>query len=87
MIGDLFEIITGTFSNFYNTSENLAVGETIVSFKRRVTFKQNTLNQPKIFTIQVRKLSDSTGYVYDMKVYWGKVRQSKAQSVAATNVR
>jgi hypothetical protein len=65
----------------------MAVEETIVYFKRRVTFKQNTPKKPKSFTIQVCKLFDFTGYMYDMKVYWGKDRQSKAQSETATNVR
>jgi flagellar hook assembly protein FlgD len=83
----MFENLNSTFSNFYNTSENLAVGETIVSFKRRVTFKQNTLKKNKSFTIQFRKLSDSTGYMYDVKVYLGKDLQKKAQRVTATNVR
>ena len=39
-IRDLFEIMTSTFSKFYNSSENLAVDEVIVSFKGRVIFKQ-----------------------------------------------
>jgi hypothetical protein len=87
MIWDLFEILNSTFSKFYNTSEYLAAEETIISFKQRVSFKQNTLKKNKRFTIQVCKLCDSTGYMYDMKIYWGKDRQSKAQRVTATNVR
>ena len=37
---DLFEILNATFSKFYDPSKNLAVDKVIVSFKRRVIFKQ-----------------------------------------------
>jgi hypothetical protein len=37
-IRDMFEILTRTFSKFYNPSENLAVDEVIVFFKGRVVF-------------------------------------------------
>jgi len=37
-IRDLFEILTSTFSKFYNTSENRAVDKVIVSFKEKVIF-------------------------------------------------
>ena len=39
-IRDLFEILNATFSKFYNPSKNLRIDEVIVSFKRRVIFKQ-----------------------------------------------
>jgi hypothetical protein len=83
----MFEILKSTFTKFYNPSENLAVEEIIVSFKGRVTFKQNTQKKCKRFTIQVSKIFDSTGNMYEVKVYWRKDRQSKAERVTATNVR
>ena len=70
----LFEILTSTFSKFYNPSENLAVDEFIVSFKVRVIFKQYIPKKHKRFNIKIFKLCDSTGYMYDMKVYLGKDR-------------
>jgi len=35
------EILNGTFSKFYNPSENLVIDKVIVSFKGKVIFKQN----------------------------------------------
>ena len=84
-IQDLFEILNATFSKFYNPSENLAVDEVIVSFKGRVIFKQYMPIKRKRFGIKIFKLSDSTGYTYDMKVYTGKDRQHTAQHVTATH--
>jgi len=79
---DLFEILSATFSKFYNPSENLAIDEVIVSFKGRVIFKQYVPKKHKRFGIKIFKLCDSTGYMYDMKVYLGKDRQH----VTATHV-
>ena len=55
-IRDLFEILSATFSKFYNPSENLAVDEFIVSFKGRVIFKQYI---PKNASISASKFSKS----------------------------
>jgi len=57
-IRDMFEILTRTFSKFYNPSENLAVDEVIVFFKGGVIFKQYI---PKRFDIKIFKLCDLTG--------------------------
>ena len=46
-IRDLFEILNGTFSTFYDLSKNLAIDEVIVSFKGRVIFKQYILKKCK----------------------------------------
>ena len=78
-IQDRFEILNSTFSTFYNPSENLAVDEVFVCFKRRVIFKQYIPKKHKRFGIKIFKLCDSTGYTYDMKVYLGRERERTAQ--------
>ena len=83
-IRNLFEILNATFSKFYNPSDNLAIDEVIVSFKGRAIFKQYIPKKRKRFGIKIFKLCDSTGYMYDMKVYLGKKRQRTAQHVTAT---
>jgi hypothetical protein len=77
-IRDLFEILNSPFCKFYNPSINLAGEEVIVSFKRRVVFKQYIPKKRKRFGIKIFKLCDSTGYTYDMRVYLGKDRQRTA---------
>jgi len=67
-IRDLFQILNGTFSKFYNPSKNLAVDEVIVSFKGRVIFKQYISKKCKHFSIKIFKLCDLIGYTFDMKV-------------------
>jgi len=37
---NVFEILNRTFSTFFNSSENLAVDEVIVTFQGRVVFTQ-----------------------------------------------
>jgi hypothetical protein len=69
----------------YNPSKNLAFDKGIVSFKRRVIFKHFIPKKHKHFGIKIFKLYDSTGYMYDMKVYFGKDRQHLAQHLIATH--
>jgi len=82
---DLFEIIRINFSKFYNPSEHLAIDEVIVKIKGRVVFKQYILKKRKRFGNKKFKLSDSTGYTYDMNVYLGKDRQRAEQHLTATH--
>jgi hypothetical protein len=39
-IRNLFEILSRTFSKFYNLSENVAMDKVIILYKERVIFKQ-----------------------------------------------
>jgi len=84
-IWDLFKILNGTFSKFYNPSKILAIDKVIVSFKGRVIFKQYIPKKCKHFSIKIFKLCDSTGYTSDMKVYLEKDRQHMAQLVIVTH--
>jgi len=63
----------------------LAVDEVIVKFKGRVLFKEYIRKKRKSFGIKMFKLCDSTGYTYDMNVYFGKDRQRAAQHLTATH--
>jgi len=64
------------FSKFCNPTKHLAVDEVIVKFKRRIVFKQYIPKICKCFSIKMFKLCDSTGYTYDMNVFYlGQDRQ------------
>ena len=60
-IEDLFEILNGTFSKFYNPSKNLPFNKVIVSFIGRVIFRKYIPKKHKHFGIKIFKLRDSTG--------------------------
>jgi len=49
---NLFEILTKTFSKFYNHSERLTVDEVIVLFKGKVIFRQYIPKKHKYFGIK-----------------------------------
>jgi hypothetical protein len=73
-----------TFSKVYNPSKHLVNDRVIVLFKGRVVFRQYVPNIHKHFGIKMYKLSVSTGYMYDVKVYLGKDKRCKAQAMTAT---
>ena len=62
----------------------MAIYEVIVKFKGRVLFKQYIPKKGKHFGIKMFKLCDSTGYTYDMNVYFGKDRQGGTTSDSNT---
>ena len=84
-IRDLSEMPNGTFSKFYNPSENLAIDEVILSFKGRASFKQYIQKKCKHFGIKIFKRCNSTGYTYDAKIYVGKDRERTPQHLTVTH--
>jgi len=82
---EAFEVIRTNFAKFHNPSEHLAIDEVIVKFKGRVVFKQYIPKERKSFGIKMFKLCDSTGYTYDMNVYFGKERQRTKLHLTATH--
>jgi hypothetical protein len=56
-----------------------------VKFKGRVIFKQFIPSKRKRFGIKIYKLSDATGYTYDMRVYLGKDANTATKEMTATH--
>jgi hypothetical protein len=73
-----------TFGKYYDPSEHLTV-EVTVKFKGRVIFKQFIPSKSKRFGIKIYKLSDATGYTYDMRVYLGKDAHTATKEMTATH--
>jgi hypothetical protein len=73
------------FGKYYNPSEHLAVDEVIVKLKGRAIFKQFIPSKRKRFGIKIYKLSDATGYTYDMRVYLGKDAHTATKEMTATH--
>jgi hypothetical protein len=70
---------------FYNPSGRLVVDEVTVPFKQRVIFKQYIPSKHKCFGINIYKLSQMTGYNYDMSIYLGKDWQIATQMKRVTH--
>jgi hypothetical protein len=63
----IFNMLCGTYSEFYNPSKHLAIDAVIVLFRGRVVFKQYIPKKYKWFGIKIFKLCDVTGYTFDKK--------------------
>jgi len=68
----VFDKLNEAYAIFYNPSEHLAVEERIVKFKGGVIFRQYIPKKRKRFGIKIYKLCDESGYMYEMRVYWGR---------------
>ena len=53
-----------------------------MKFKGRVIFRQYTQKKRKHYSIKIYKLHDESGYIYDMRVYWGKDLHSVSDMTA-----
>jgi hypothetical protein len=62
----------------------LAVDKVIVKFKGRVIFRQY-IPKRKHFGIKIYKLSDESGYTYDMSVYLGRDPHSATDDMTAAH--
>jgi len=61
------------------------VDEVIVKFKGRVIFRQYLPKKRKCFGIKIYKLSDESGYTYDMRVYLGRGSHFATDDMTATH--
>ena len=63
----------------------MAVDDVIVKFKEIVIFRQYIAKKRKRFCIKIYKLSDESGYTYDMRVYLGTDSHSATDDMTATH--
>ena len=69
----LLDLLCPAFANAYTPGEHIAVDESMVSFKGRVSFKQYMRGKPHPFGIKAFVLADSvTGYLHQVRLYFGK---------------
>jgi len=79
----VFEKLNEAYVKFYSLSEHLAVDEVVVKFKGRVIFRQYIPKKRKHFSIKMYKLCDESGYIYDMRVYFGRDSHSTTDNMTA----
>jgi len=82
----VFDQLTDAYAKFYSQFKHLDVDEVIVLSLGYVIFKQYIPKKCKCFGIQIYKLCDTIGCVYNMSVYLGKDRQNATQTIAAIHV-
>jgi len=70
---DVFEILNGTFSKFYNPSKNLPFDEVIFSFKGRVIFSQYIRKKCKHFGIKISNFVTRLDKCMTWKYTWGRI--------------
>lgn len=81
----VFDQLTDAYAKFYSQFKHLDVDEVIVLSLGYVIFKQYIPKKCKCFGIQIYKLCDTIGCVYNMSVYLGKDRQNATQTMTVTN--
>jgi hypothetical protein len=72
-IRDMFEILNGTFSKFYNPTKNLHIGKVIVSFRGRVIFSQYIPKKCKHFGIKISNFVTRLDTCMTRKYTWGRI--------------
>ena len=87
-VREFLNIILGNISREYKLSRDIAIDETMVPHKGRLSFKQYIKNKPTQWGIKLWVLSESTtGYVYKFQVYLGKEGGNPEQNLARRVVR
>jgi len=81
----IFDKLNEAYAKFYNPLEYLALDEVIVKFKGRVIFRQYIPKKRKCFGFKIYKLSDESGYAYDMRVYVGRDAHYATDYMTATH--
>ena len=87
-VREFLNIISLNISREYKLSRDIAIDETMVPHKGRLSFKQYIKNKPTQWGIKLWVLSESlTGYVYKFQVCLGKEGGNPEQNLARRVVR
>ena len=87
-IRDLLNLIKRNAKGALNLERNIAIDETLVKFKGRVSFREFLPNKPGRFGVKNFTLSESSsGYVWDLDVYTGKSGHDPQKGLAHHVVR
>lgn len=83
-ICNTYKILNMTFSKFYDPSEHLAADKVTVLFKGKIIFTQCIPKEHKCFSIQIHKLHNSTGHIYDVKALGeGQITHNKVTELTS----
>lgn len=74
------EYLIEKFQTVYVPGEHIAIDESLVAFKGRLSFKQYNRNKSSKFGVKLYIVAESkTGYVYDIDVYCGKLDEPETK--------
>jgi hypothetical protein len=65
--------------------QNLAIDKAVVPFKASIIVKRCIPNKHKRYGIELYRLCNSTGHIYNMEVCWMEDQQIMAEHFAATH--
>lgn len=72
----LLDILIPLFQKHYTLSKAIAVDESVINFKGRVSFRQYLKGKPHPWGVKAFVLAESkTGYLYNVSIYYGKDTQ------------
>ncbi|KAL6419436.1 hypothetical protein ACFW04_011413 [Cataglyphis niger] len=76
------------FEEIYTMQEDIAIDESLVKFKGRLSYKQYNPSKRARFGIKVYKLCESsTGYCYNFKIYTGRDKIHTTENASETVVK
>ena len=82
-VRNFLNMISNNISSEYKLSRDIAIDETMVPHKGRLSFKQYIKNKPTQWGTKLWVLSESqTGYVYKFQLYLGKEGGNAEQNLA-----
>ena len=68
----LLDILIPTFQSRFIPDQHVAVDESMIGFKGRVSFRQYVRGKPHPYGIKAFVLADSkTGYLHNVRIYFG----------------
>ena len=75
-IQPLLDILYPAFQGAYTPKQEIAIDESVIRFRGRVSFRQYLKGKPNPWGIKAFVLADSkSGYLYNITVYYGKETQ------------
>ena len=78
IIRPMLDTIIAQFKSVYMPKAQVSIDESIIGFKGRLSFVQYMPKKPTKWGIKAWVLAESeTGYVWNMKIYTGKIKMEK----------
>lgn len=77
-----------TFKEVYTMQEDIAIDESLMKFKGRLSYKQFNPSKRARFGIKIYKLCESSsGYCYDFKIYTGSDKINSSDNASESVVQ
>ena len=68
----LVQMLVQNFKTFQDLSEDIIIDETMIPYRGRLSFKQYIPGKAHKYGVKLIKLTDRSGYTYNVEIYQGK---------------